>query len=57
MASKSPTLPHKTITVYNEYIKASQTFSGVPLIDQLVPLGVPLKPQPSSGFLLGRTDK
>jgi hypothetical protein len=37
-------LPHKTLTVYNEHIKASQTFSGVLLIDLLTPLGVPEKP-------------
>jgi len=37
-------LPHTTVTVYNEHIKASQTYSGVPLIDLLKPLGVPDKP-------------
>jgi len=37
-------LPHTTLTVYNEHIKASQTFSGVPLIDLLTPLGVTAKP-------------
>jgi hypothetical protein len=37
-------LPHKTITVYNEHAKASQTYSGVELIDLLKPLGVPEKP-------------
>jgi hypothetical protein len=37
-------LPHKTLTVYNEHVKASQTYSGVPLIDLLIPLGVPAKP-------------
>lgn len=37
-------LPHSTLTVYNEHIKANQTFSGVPLIDLLTPLGVPAKP-------------
>jgi hypothetical protein len=37
-------LPHKTITVYNEHAKASQNYSGVPLIDLLKPLGVPAKP-------------
>jgi hypothetical protein len=36
-------LPHKTLTVYNEHVKASQTFTGVPLIDLLLPLGVPAK--------------
>ena len=34
---------HKTVTVYNEHIKATQTFSGVPLIYLLTPLGVPNK--------------
>ena len=38
-------LPHKTVTVYNEHAKASQTYSGVPLIDLLKPLGVPDKPR------------
>jgi hypothetical protein len=37
-------LPHTTLTVYNEHIKASQTYSGVPLINLLTPLGVPEKP-------------
>jgi hypothetical protein len=37
-------LPHKTVTVYNEHVKANQTYSGVPLIDLLTPLGVPAKP-------------
>jgi hypothetical protein len=37
-------LPHKTITVYNEHIKASQTYDGVPLIDLLTRVGVPDKP-------------
>jgi hypothetical protein len=37
-------LPHKTITVYNEHAKANQTYSGVPLIDLLKPLGAPDKP-------------
>ncbi len=37
-------LPHKTITVYNEHIKANQTYSGVALMDLLTPLGVPAKP-------------
>jgi hypothetical protein len=38
-------LPHTTITVYNEHAKANQTYSGVPLIDLLTPLGVPAKPR------------
>lgn len=37
-------LPHTTLTVYNEHLKASQTFSGVLLIDLLTPLGIPAKP-------------
>jgi hypothetical protein len=37
-------LPHKTLTLYNEHVKASETYSGVPLIDLLTPLGVPDKP-------------
>jgi hypothetical protein len=37
-------LPHTTLTAYNEHIKASQTYSGVPLIDLLTRLGVPDKP-------------
>ena len=38
-------LPHTTITVYNEHAKASQIYSGVPLIDLLTKLGVPDKPR------------
>ncbi len=37
-------LPHTTLTVYNEHAKASQTYSGVVLINLLKPLGVPDKP-------------
>lgn len=37
-------LPHITLTAYNEHVKATQTYSGVPLIDLLAPLGVPDKP-------------
>ena len=37
-------LPHKTITVYNEHAKVSQTYSGVDLIELFKPLGVPEKP-------------
>ena len=37
-------LPHTTIKVYNEHAKASQTYSGVALIDLLTRLGVPDKP-------------
>jgi hypothetical protein len=38
-------LPHTTVTVYNEHAKATQTYSGVPLIDLLTRLGVPDKPR------------
>ncbi len=38
-------LPHKTVSVYNEHAKANETYSGVPLIDLLAPLGVPEKPR------------
>lgn len=37
-------LPHTTITVFNEHAKANETYSGVPLIALLTPLGVPDKP-------------
>jgi hypothetical protein len=37
-------LPHKTVTVYNEHAKATQTYSGVELIELLKPLGVAEKP-------------
>jgi len=37
-------LPHKTVTLYNEHAKATQTYSGVELIDLLKPLGVAEKP-------------
>ncbi|HUY94950.1 MAG TPA: hypothetical protein VMU71_06610 [Terracidiphilus sp.] len=37
-------LPHVTVNVYNEDAKANQTYSGVPLIALLTPLGVPDKP-------------
>jgi hypothetical protein len=37
-------LPHKTVTLYNEHVKANQTYSGVELMDLLKPLGVPEKP-------------
>lgn len=37
-------LPHVTVNVYNEHAKANQTYSGVPLIALLNPLGVPDKP-------------
>ena len=34
-------LPHVTVTVHNEHTKADDTYSGVPLMDLLTPLGVP----------------
>jgi hypothetical protein len=37
-------LPHTSITVFNIHAKVNQTYSGVPLIDLLIPLGVPAKP-------------
>jgi len=37
-------LPHTTIKVYNEHAKATQTYTGVALIDLLTRLGVPDKP-------------
>jgi hypothetical protein len=33
-------LPHVTVTVYNEHTKANETYSGVPVIALLTPLGV-----------------
>jgi hypothetical protein len=36
-------LPHKTVTAYDEHAKACRTYSGVPVIDLLTPLGVPGK--------------
>jgi hypothetical protein len=37
-------LPHTSVTVFNIHAKVNQTYSGVPLIDLLIPLGVPAKP-------------
>ena len=37
-------LPHTTVTVHNEHTKADETYSGVPLIALLTPLGVTDKP-------------
>lgn len=37
-------LPHKSVTLYNEHAKATQTYSGVELIDLLKAIGVPDKP-------------
>lgn len=41
---KLTALPQTTITVYNEHIKKSQTYSGVPVMDLLAPLGVSTNP-------------
>jgi hypothetical protein len=38
------TLPHVTVSVHNEHTKAEETYSGVPLIALLTPLGVTDKP-------------
>lgn len=48
---KLASLPHLTITVWNEHAKANQTYSGVPLADLLTGLGVPDKPR-GKDFLL-----
>ena len=37
-------VPHKTISVYNEHTKATETYSGVPLIDLVTKLGVASQP-------------
>ena len=37
-------LPHVTVTVHNEHTKADDSYSGVPLIALLTPLGVTDKP-------------
>ena len=38
-------LPHVTVTVHNEHTKADETYSGVPVIELLTPLGVTDKPR------------
>jgi hypothetical protein len=38
-------LPHVSVTVYNEHTKANETYSGVPLIALLAPLGVSEHPR------------
>lgn len=38
-------LPHVAITVHNEHTKADETYSGVPVIALLTPLGVSDKPR------------
>jgi hypothetical protein len=35
-------LPHKTVAVFNAHTKANETYSGVPLVDLLAKVGVPL---------------
>ncbi len=42
---KLAALPHVTLKLYNEHAKADQTYSGVPLVELLKPLGVPEKPK------------
>ncbi len=44
-ADKLAALPHTTVTVHNEHTKADETYSGVPLIALLTPLGVSDKPR------------
>jgi len=44
-AATLATLPHTTVTVHNEHTKADETYSGVPLIALLTPLGVTDKPR------------
>jgi hypothetical protein len=38
-------MPHITVTVHNEHTKADETYSGVPLIALLTPLGVSDNPR------------
>ncbi len=38
-------LPHTTVTVHNEHTKADETYTGVPVIALLTPLGVSDKPR------------
>ncbi len=38
-------LPHISVAVHNEHTKADETYSGVPLIALLTPLGVSDKPR------------
>jgi len=39
-AATLASLPHVTVTVFNEHSNANETYSGVPLIALLTPLGV-----------------
>ena len=41
---KLAALPQTTVTVINEHTKANETYTGVPLMDLLTPLGVPATP-------------
>lgn len=38
-------LPHKTVSVFNSHSKANEKYSGVPLIDLLAKVGVPVGEQ------------
>jgi hypothetical protein len=42
---KLAALPQKTVTVHNEHTNADETYTGVPLIDLLTPLGVHSSPR------------
>ena len=37
-------MPQTTVTVYNEHTKANETYTGVPVMDLLAQLGVPVTP-------------
>ena len=34
-------LPHRTVSVFNSHTKANETYSGVPLSDLLIKIGIP----------------
>ena len=42
---KLAALPHATVTVFNTHANANQTYSGVPLIELLKPLGIATEPR------------
>jgi hypothetical protein len=44
-AATLASLPHVTVTVHNEHTKADETYSGVPVIALLTPLGVSEHPR------------
>jgi hypothetical protein len=44
-AASLASLPHVSVTVHNEHTKADETYSGVPVIALLTPLGVTDKPR------------